>query len=235
MALVAHLRDDAVFLRGLGHRTALVDGVRQRLFAIDVLAVLHRGNCDDGVVMVGRADDDGVDPLGDLVEHCAEVAKLLRLRVVGKHPRGVAPVHVAQGDDVVAGHAADVAPAHSADADAGDVQLLAGRRLPALRHGMSRHDGDRRGSARGSEEFTTLQRSFLHRTSPLVQVGWRRMRWTKKQFISAASFQQPNPNMHSAPRSRDASRQRTRAWTLLFEPIRERQCQDSLDRPPLIG
>ena len=36
-------------------------------------------------------------------------------------------VHVTQGDDVLVGHLADVVPALPADANAGNVQLLAGR------------------------------------------------------------------------------------------------------------
>ena len=57
VALVAHLRHDLVLPRGLGQRPGLADGARQRLLHVDVLAELHRGHRDHGVVVIGRGDD----------------------------------------------------------------------------------------------------------------------------------------------------------------------------------
>ncbi len=166
VALVAHLRNDLVFAGDLGHFAALVDGVGQRLLAVDVLAAFHSGDRGHRVVMVGRGHHDGVDLLVQLVEHLAEVAELRGLGMVveGADDAVVAPVDVAEGHDIVAaGHRAHVAPAHRADADAGDVQLLAGRRRAAAGHGVSRHDGDRRhGGPRGAQEFTTIGQYLLH-------------------------------------------------------------------------
>ena len=90
-----------------------------------------------------------------------------------KVPRGVAPVHVAQGDDVVAaGDGVDVAPAHPADADAGDVQLLAGRRLAAAGHGVTRHNGCNGGCTRRSlKKFTTPHFALFHDLTPDRETG----------------------------------------------------------------
>ena len=54
---------DGHFLRGGDHGADLVDGVRERLFAIDVLAHLHGGESCDGMDVVGGADDDCIDIL----------------------------------------------------------------------------------------------------------------------------------------------------------------------------
>jgi hypothetical protein len=43
---------------------------------------------------------------------------------------GVFPVHIAQRDDILAGHFLEIAPALSAHADAGDIEFLAGRLVP---------------------------------------------------------------------------------------------------------
>ena len=72
--LVAGLERDARLLRDLRHRLALGDGERHRLLAEDVLAGLHRGDGDDGVPVVGRADADGVDRR--VVHHVAPVEHL---------------------------------------------------------------------------------------------------------------------------------------------------------------
>ena len=40
---------------------------------------------------------------------------------------GVAPVDVAQRDDVLAGEVDEIGAAHAADADSGDVERIAGR------------------------------------------------------------------------------------------------------------
>ena len=104
--LVAHLGDDLVLARGLGQRPRLGHRARQRLLHVDVLAELHRRHRDDGVGVVRRRDDDGVDVLL-LLEHHAEVLvadrvreRLEDLRRAASAERGLALVHVAQRDDV---------------------------------------------------------------------------------------------------------------------------------------
>ncbi len=53
----------------------------------------------------------------------------------------VLPVHVAQRDDVLAGHVDQVAAALTADADGGDVEQIA-RRRHAASEDVARHDGE---------------------------------------------------------------------------------------------
>ena len=78
MALVAHLGDQLrILAREVEQRAALLDRVGQRLLHIDVDAALHRHPRRDGVVMVGRGDDDRVDVLLR-VEHAAVVGVLAR-------------------------------------------------------------------------------------------------------------------------------------------------------------
>ena len=71
-ALVAHLRGDLGLARRLGHGAGLVHRAGQRLLAIDVLAHLDGRHRHDGVGVVRRAHDHGVDVLL-LVQHLAEV------------------------------------------------------------------------------------------------------------------------------------------------------------------
>ena len=59
----AGLQDAFVLAHGLHDFDGLVDVVRQRLFAIDILAGAQRGQRRDRVPVVGRGDADGVDVL----------------------------------------------------------------------------------------------------------------------------------------------------------------------------
>ena len=150
-ALVAHLRGDLVLARGLGQGAGFVEGAGQRLLAVDVLAPLDGRHGDDRVRVVGRADDDRVDALLP-VEHLAEVLVLGGLGVLLERVGRVAPVHVAQGHDVLAGDLLDVPAALAADAHAGDVQLLAWWRLAGPAKHVPRNDHDRRGGPCGVKE-----------------------------------------------------------------------------------
>ena len=58
--LAAGLEDAVVFSGRLDHRLAFLDGQRQRFFAVDVTAGLHRGDRGQRVPVVDRADRDGV-------------------------------------------------------------------------------------------------------------------------------------------------------------------------------
>ena len=61
MALVAHLRGDFGFRGHRAHGAGFADVVADRLLAIDSLAELHRDHRGQGVVMVRRGDEDGVE------------------------------------------------------------------------------------------------------------------------------------------------------------------------------
>jgi hypothetical protein len=78
------------------------------------------------VDVVGGGDDHRVQVLG-LVDHLPEVAELFCLRVLLGGFCEVSPVHVAERDDVLAGHLAQVLVAAAAEADEADVELIVGR------------------------------------------------------------------------------------------------------------
>ena len=62
-ALTAYLQDLVAFFRGVRNGQALVDGVGQRLLAVDVLTGVDRLKNLGGVPVVGRCDEDRVDRL----------------------------------------------------------------------------------------------------------------------------------------------------------------------------
>ncbi len=171
--LVAELRDDVVLLGGLHQLADLVDRVGQGLFAVDVLAALDGGHRRHCVGMVGRADDDRVDLLVDLVEHLAEIAVLPGLGPLFEGGGGMAAaIDVAQRDDVLAGEVVQIRSALPADADAGDTDLLAGRGLAALRNHMAGHDHHGCRAGRRSYELSTRNHWFLlHRSLPFSRQG----------------------------------------------------------------
>ena len=147
VALVAHLRRLLGPTRRLGSELAgLPDRPGQRLLGVDVLPRLERHHRRHGVRVVGRRDGHGVDVSRFLIEHLAVVAILLRLGEGVEAVRRVLEVDVAEGVDVLdPAHAADVAFAHTADADAGDVELVARRDVAFAEH-MGGDDGE---SSRG--------------------------------------------------------------------------------------
>ena len=149
VAVVAHLRDQARLAGDARHDAGLLDRVGHRLLDIDVLPGAEGRHRDRGVHVVGRGDHHRVDVLPLVQEHPI-VAELLGLREGLEGARRLVRVDVAQGDDVLGGHVADHAAALAADADPGDVQLLAGRReSPARGRGAARR-GMRRSSRRRS-------------------------------------------------------------------------------------
>ena len=85
VALVAHLRDHALFLRGLVQLARFPQRIRERLLHADVLAEpdgVHRR----GVMrVVGRGDGHRLDLL-HLVEHLPEIAVLPRIRETWPRP-----------------------------------------------------------------------------------------------------------------------------------------------------
>src|SRR5262249_8774910 len=131
----AHLRDDLRLRRRLGDGARLPDGVAKWLFAVDVLAQLERRERGEGVGVFRRADHDGVE-LPGVVDQLAEVVVGAGLRELLGGLAEAGLVHVAEGDDVLAGDLLGVGRAAAAGADDGDVQLLvrrAGRRRLAVR------------------------------------------------------------------------------------------------------
>ncbi len=119
--LVAHLGADTV-LAGLFHQHArFEDGLRQRLLTVDVLAHPDRHDRRQGVSVVGRADEDGVDLFLHRLKQLAEVVKDLCRGPLLDLRSQVPFVDVAKCDDLteLAG-LVDVAAALPADANAGE-------------------------------------------------------------------------------------------------------------------
>ena len=98
-ALVAHLRGDFRFARGFGDCAGFVNGAGERLFAIDMLAHANGGHRNDGVIVIGRADNDGIDAFF-LVEHLAEIFVAFGFRISFESFGGVIPIHIAERDDI---------------------------------------------------------------------------------------------------------------------------------------
>ena len=61
--LATHLQDTSVFAYGFAELLAFVDGERQGLFQIDILAGLASSNSNDGMLMIGRRNNNRVDIL----------------------------------------------------------------------------------------------------------------------------------------------------------------------------
>ena len=139
LALVAHLRGELAFARQSGDLPRFPDRVRERLFAIDMLAQFHRSHRCKGVNMIRRGNDDGVDVLL-LVEHLAVVLPLPCLGEFLERAGGVRPIHIAQRDDVVIRKLGDVVPALAGDTDASDVELPAWRCRAVESEHVTGHD-----------------------------------------------------------------------------------------------
>ena len=92
--MIAHLGGDFVFAGGLGELAGFPDGMRERFFTLDMLAVFHRGHRDKGVEMIGCGDHDSVDVLL-LVEHFAKVGEDFGFWIFFEGVAGVVGVDVA--------------------------------------------------------------------------------------------------------------------------------------------
>jgi hypothetical protein len=102
--------------------------MRERFLHIDVPADADGGQRDDRVGVVGRGHDHGVDVLL-LVEHLALIAIDFGPGKLLERLGGVTLVHVTERHDVLGGALLEVVVPYAANADAGDVELLARRLL----------------------------------------------------------------------------------------------------------
>ena len=124
MPHIAHLGRQLVPRGRFREHARLVDRMGQRLLTVHVLAQLERGMGDHGMSVIGSADDHGVDPVVNLIEHPAEI--MIRLGL-GTSPGGfsqVVLVHVAERNDVLVlpdDRLVIVRPA-SSHADQGNIQ-----------------------------------------------------------------------------------------------------------------
>lgn len=146
-----------------------------RVLAIHVFAGGQGGERDDGVGVVGRGDDDGVDVLL-FFQHHAVVHVGFRRRVTGEGRRGVVGIDVTECDDVFAGAGFEVggALALGADADGGEVEFIA-RSLGAEKVAAEKLKAER-GRGGGGEETAAGGETFFHGGVAAARGRWSR-RW----------------------------------------------------------
>ena len=77
--LGSHLGLETLFTGDFLHLANLPHVVGQRLFAVAVDPPAHRRHRDDGVGVVGGADEDPVDLVAELIEHIAPVGERLNV------------------------------------------------------------------------------------------------------------------------------------------------------------
>ena len=145
--LVSHLGDDALLLRPEAQLAAFPHGVREGLFAVDVLAAPHRCDGSERVHVVGRGDDHGVHGVAEFFEHDAEVCEVRRARMVGVGLGKVRLIDVAERDELrlrVRSDAVQVAVTASIDADRGKLDAAVG--IGGAQHGR---EAEGRASERG--------------------------------------------------------------------------------------
>ena len=156
-------------LDGRDQLLAFVDRQRQRLFAINVLAGIERGQRDGGVPMIGRADRHGFDvfPLEQLAVVFVDV-RFFEMRFFGRV--GILAKDVANRHDVgpvLLGSIGDRRPAasHADGAENRPVVFRFVGRSP-LGEPMWQVRGGRE-AGRGFYELTPVERSATHDREPL--------------------------------------------------------------------
>ena len=163
----AGLQNGLVLFHRLHHLDRLVDVVRERLLAVNILAGVHRGDGLDGMPQVRRGDAHRVDVVArdQLAKVDIGLTVLVIVTLVGGVTGGVATGGVA----VRNGHADDVFVAHKPslktpvlDAHANETDGYLVIRLDLGRPDSGRQDERRAGNRRGLEKTTTGNRMGLH-------------------------------------------------------------------------
>jgi len=150
--LRAHLRGELRAGGRLRDEAGFVDGVRERLLAVHVLAGVQGHQRGGRVRVVGRGDENGLDIL--VIEDAPQVGTELRLREAVAGLGGAFFIHVAEGDDLLARELAQVPCPLAGDADDGDTEPVAGG--SALRMGAVAGDPEPDpGDDRALQEVTT--------------------------------------------------------------------------------
>ncbi|MCX6606873.1 MAG: hypothetical protein NTV52_25275 [Acidobacteria bacterium] len=132
----------------------LFDGDAEGFFAEDVFAAVDGPVGDEGVVVVGGADYDGVNVL--LIEALAPVVVGFGFGEDFETFLGAEVVDVAEGDDVFIAEDVVVGGAASPDADEGDVEAVAGGGLAAK--DATTKNGEAGG---GLDEFSALHAGLI--------------------------------------------------------------------------
>ena len=125
-----------------------MNAVRQRFFAIDVLAALNSSHRRNRMNMVGRRHDNRIDILILLIEHPAEVFVLRRLRELFESPGRSAIVNIAESNNILTAARPDIARPPTANADSCNIKLIARCRIARTGENMPRNNSN--GCSRGS-------------------------------------------------------------------------------------
>src|SRR5690606_28531649 len=107
----------------------------------------HSGECRYGVCMVGGRHRNGVDAVRFLVEHLAKVFVVLRLRKILTRLGCLPVVYIAEEDDSrirAFSKAGQVAFSFPTNADAGDIERVAGCDKTVSAEYKARHNRKRR-------------------------------------------------------------------------------------------
>jgi hypothetical protein len=155
VTLIAELRRDAGFARGVGDAADIVKGMGEGFFAVDVFAHADGPHDDGGVHVIGCGDDDGVDVSADVVEHDAEILEDAGPGIGFGCFGGSVPIHVAQGDDVFGFEPVEIGVAATADADEGEVESVIGGGAGGSAENTCRDDGEGAGDGGSTQEKAT--------------------------------------------------------------------------------
>jgi hypothetical protein len=149
-----------------------------------MFARLERGQRDGRVGVVRGGDHHRLD-LGLLFQHLAEIPPAFGLREPAEGSRRERVIDIAEGDDLLVGHVAEVGTAHAADADAGDAELAGGRR--GLRPPGG---GAERGGQAGFEKGAAGMVVFDHHGHGIMAGGYfgPTIPWPGAMVISAGSI-----------------------------------------------
>ena len=157
--LRAHLRGQ-LFVAGGQVRdgSRLINGVRERLLAIDMLAQPQRRRRSDRMCVVSSAHDNGINIF--LYEQLAKIVVGLGSRVFFGCRRQEAVVNIAQGNDVLLVNAPNIFAGAMSCANNSHVELFVGRELARRR--LSRRSPDACRGQRGGLQKLTAREGAAH-------------------------------------------------------------------------
>jgi hypothetical protein len=175
--VAALLRADLECLAALGDRLdeqlAFVDGQRERLLAVDMLASRQGGECDRRVPMVGCADRHRFDirPIEQLAIVLDDVGLL---EMLGLGSFGVATIDVANGHNIGAvalGPVGVVGPLPAQADGSEDRPIVLCCRSPSGAAEPIRSAGGQRGTGTGLKKSTSIRfanRHVFHSSKPRI-------------------------------------------------------------------
>ena len=198
------MEDALIFAGGLHHGAGFVNGEGERLFAIDIFARFAGGDGEEGVPVVGRGDDHGINVLprqqitevfilGAALEvlDAFDAVKLVH-RFAGEH--AASGVHIADRDHLGVGHLEEVVgEAAALDASADDAHGDAVVGTFAGNRGRVEEAGGGESRRRGGFEELSPTQLVLHGRQCLAL--WRR-RQTNSSTARRSVRNQPETSRH---------------------------------------